>query len=70
MVKVIKREGETSGAMFFRFSKKIKQSGILKESKKRRFRSRPVNRRKKRLSAKHREEKKAEVKKARKMGVV
>ena len=56
--------------MLFRFSKKVKQSGVLKESKKRRFRARPVNRRKKRLSAKHREEKKAEIKKARKMGLV
>jgi len=70
MVKVVKREGETAGAMLFRFSKKIKQSGVLKESKKRRFHSRPVNRRKKRLSAKHRDEKKAEIKKARKMGMV
>ncbi|MDO8574435.1 MAG: 30S ribosomal protein S21 [bacterium] len=70
MVKVVKREGETAGAMLFRFSKKVKQSGVLKESKKRRFRARPVNRRKKRLSAKHREEKKAEIKKARKMGLV
>ncbi|HXF44457.1 MAG TPA: 30S ribosomal protein S21 [Candidatus Paceibacterota bacterium] len=50
-VEVRRKEGETLNAFLFRFSKKVKHSGILKESKKRRFHDRNVNRNKRRLSA-------------------
>lgn len=70
MVKVTKKEGESSSALLFRFTKKVKQSGVLKESKKRRFKERPQNKRKKRLSALYREKKKAEISRLKKMGLL
>ena len=69
MVKVAKREGESTSALMFRFSKRIKQSGVFKEAKKRRFKSRPINKRKRRLSALHRDKKKAEVERLKKLGL-
>ena len=57
-------------AFLYRFSKKIQQSGILREAKKRRYKARPVSRIKKRLSALHREQKKEEVKKMKKLGTI
>ena len=70
MVGVRKKEGESAGLLLFRFSRKIKQSGVLKEAKKRRFRARPVNRRKNRLSAIHRANKKTELERLRKLGLI
>ncbi len=69
MVKVVKREGESGSALMFRFSKRIKQSGVFKEVKKRRFKSRPINKRKRRLSALHRDKKKIEVDRLKKLGL-
>ena len=65
-----RREGEPVNAFLYRFSKKVQQSGILREAKKRKFRHRPVSKYKKRLSALHREQKKKEVEKAKKMGTM
>lgn len=70
MLQTKKREGETASAMLFRFSKRVKQSGILKEVRHRRFRGRAENRLKKRMSAKHREEKKAEIARLKKLGLL
>jgi ribosomal protein S21 len=70
MLEVRKKEGESSSALLFRFTKKVKRSGILKEVKKRRFKNRPASRRKRRLSARHREEKKTEIERLRKLGLV
>ena len=70
MVGVRKKEGESPGLLLFRFSRRIKQSGILKEAKKRRFRARSVNRRKKRLSAIHRANKKTEIERLKKLGLI
>ncbi len=69
-MEVKKREGESSSALIYRFTKKTQQSGILKEAKKRRFRSRPVSRIKKRLSALHLVKRRAEVERARKLGIL
>jgi len=69
-MKLKRREGESTGAFLYRFSKKVRQSGILREAKKRKFRHRPVSKYKKRLSALHREQKKKEVEKAKKMGTL
>ncbi|MEK7590560.1 MAG: 30S ribosomal protein S21 [Patescibacteria group bacterium] len=66
---VKKREGESDSALIYRFVKKIKRSGILKEAKHRRFKDRPVSRIKKRLSALHREVKKKEMERAKKLGI-
>ena len=69
-MQVRKKEGETIGSLMYRFSKKVQQSGILREAKKRRFRGRPQNRNKRKLAAMYRDEKKKEVMKARKMGLM
>jgi len=63
-----RREGEPTNAFIYRFSKKIQHSGILREAKKRKFKTRPESKLKKKLSALHREKKKKEIAKARKMG--
>ncbi len=69
-MEIKRREGESTNAFLYRFSKKVQQSGILREAKKRKFKSRPASKQKKRLSALHREQKKKEVEKARKMGTL
>ncbi len=69
-MEIKKREGESSGSLLYRFSKKVQQSGILREVKKRRFHTRDVNKRKVRLSALHREVKRKEFERARKLGLV
>jgi len=68
MLEVRKKEGESPNALLFRFTKRVKRSGLLKEAKKRRFHNRPENRRARRLSALHRIEKQAEVEKQKKSG--
>ena len=68
MLQINKKEGESSASLLYRFTKKVQQSGVLRESKKRRFRSRTPNRLKRKLSALHREVKKKEMELARKMG--
>lgn len=70
MMEVRKKENETSNALIYRFLKRIQHSGILREAKKRRFRDRSANRMKRRLSALHRENKKKEVEKAKKLGIL
>lgn len=69
-VKVMKKEGESSAAMMYRFTKKIQQGGILKEAKKRRFYERPKNRNKRRVLALKRETKKAEVQYKKRWGLL
>lgn len=69
-MQVRKKEGENLGSLLYRFSKKVQQSGILKEAKKRRFYHRPKNRVKRKLAALYREQKKLEVAKAKKMGLL
>jgi len=70
MIEVRKKENESSASLFYRFTKKVKRSGVLKEAKKRKFRQRPLNKRKVRESALHREARKKEVEQERKMGRV
>lgn len=67
-MEVRRKEGENPNSLIFRFLKRMQQTGILRESKKRRFRGRPINRLKRKLSALHREEKKVEYEKAKKLG--
>lgn len=69
-MEIKRREGEPISAFLYRFSKKIQQSGVLREAKKRRFQKRPVSKQKKRLSALHREQKKKEVEKMKKLGLL
>ena len=67
---VRRKEGETTGSLLYRFSKKVQQGGILKEAKKRRFHSRPINKTKMRFSAIHREEQQKERERLRKLGML
>ncbi len=64
-----RREGETASAFLYRFTKKVKHSGILREVKKRQHKKRPISKRERKLSAIHRETKKKEIERARKLGI-
>lgn len=65
-----KKEGESINTFLYRFNKKIQQSGVLKEAKKRRFHRRLTNRRQRRLSAVYRAQKQKEIEKLKKYGLV
>ncbi len=65
-----RKQGESISAFLYRFSKKIQQSGILREAKKRKYRSRPVSKNQRRLLAIYRSKKQKEMEKAKKMGVL
>ena len=67
-MEVRKRKNENVGSFLYRFSKRIQQSGVLKEVRKRRVRSRPENKRKRKLSALYRMKKKDEMAKSKKYG--
>ncbi len=67
---VKKKETESAGSLIFRFTKKVQQSGVLMEAKKRRFKKRPPNNRARHLSALHRIAKKAEYDKKKKEGLM
>jgi len=68
VIEVRRKEGETLGALLYRFSKRVKHSGILKEAKNRRFHFRNVNRNKRRLSAIYRARKAEALRRERKYG--
>lgn len=68
MLEVKKREGETAGSFLFRFTKKVKRSGVLKEVRKRRFRGREKNKGKRRAGALYRLKRKQEFEEERKYG--
>lgn len=67
-MEVRKKENESTNSLIYRFIKRVQQTGVLREAKKRRFHSRTQNRLKRKLSALHRETKKKEMELARKMG--
>ena len=69
-IEVRKREGESPTSILFNFTKRVKRSGILKEVRSRKFHSRATSRIKRRLSAIHRDEKKAEVNRMKKLGLL
>jgi len=67
-VVVKKREGESGTALVYRFTKKVQRSGVLREARKRRFHKRKENKNKRRKSALHREKRRVEIEKSKKMG--
>lgn len=69
-VEIRKKEGESAGTLIYRFTKKVQQSGIVKEAKRRRFTHRYQSRIKRRLSAIHRAKKAKEVEKMKKLGLI
>ena len=63
-----KKDGESNSSLIYRFTKKVMQSGTLKQSKSKRYHERAVNRGKRRVSALQRGIKKEEVRRAKRMG--
>jgi ribosomal protein S21 len=68
MIEVKRKEGESVNAFLYRFTKKIQHSGIVKESKKKRFHSRTQNKRGRKDSALYRINKKIETEKLKRLG--
>lgn len=69
-IDVRKREGESASSMMYRFTKRVQQSGVLREAKKRRFHHRSTSRLTRKRSALHRAGKRKEMDRARKLGIV
>ncbi len=68
LIQLKRKEGESTGSFLYRFSTKIKQSGVLKEAKRRRFKTRDLNKRKRKLGALYRLSKAQEMKELKKYG--
>jgi len=69
-LEVKKKEGETGSSLLFRFSKRIRQSGVLTEVRKRQFRRRASNRRQRRVSAVYREGERVKRARLKKLGLL
>ncbi len=69
MIEVRKRENESPNALLYRFTKRVKRSGVLLEARKRAFHKRPPSKQKKRLAAIKREQKRQEILRMRKLGL-
>ena len=69
MLSVRKRESESPTSLMYRFNKRIKQSGLVKEVRKRRFTDRAVSKLKVKIKALHRETSKKEYQYKKKMGI-
>ncbi|HOB89716.1 MAG TPA: hypothetical protein PLN18_01785 [Candidatus Colwellbacteria bacterium] len=67
---VRKKEGESAGSLIFRFGKKIQQSGVIQETKKRRFKQRDANKRSKRVAALYKARKRKDIEKKKKLGLM
>jgi ribosomal protein S21 len=68
-IEVRKKEGEPGNSLLYSFTRRVKRSGILRETRARRFRGRPVSRVKRKLSAIHRDEKRALMERQKKLGL-
>ena len=69
-LEVKRKENESPATLLFRFSKKVRQSGILAETRRRRSHLRSQNKRKRRLSAIYRADKKVEMQRKKKLGLL
>lgn len=69
MVSVKKREGESSNSLIYRFNKRTRQSGLIKEVRRRRATTRKISKTKIRQSAIHRDEQKSAHLRRRKLGL-
>lgn len=56
--------------MLYTFTRRVRRSGVLKEVRSRKFHDRPKSRVKRRLSAIHREKKRTEVERLKKLGLL
>ena len=69
-IEVRKKEGESGLSILYSFTRKVKRSGIVKEVRHRKFHTRATSRIKRRQSAIHREAKKANVERQKKLGII
>lgn len=69
-IEVRRKEGESGNSVLYTFTRKVKRSGILKEVRKRKYHTRATSRIKRRSSAIHREEKKADIERQKKLGLI
>ena len=69
-MEVRKKEGEATTSLMYRFNKKVRQSGILKEVKGRRFKKREENKTRRKKSALYKSAKQEEVKRLKKLGKI
>lgn len=69
-IEIKKKDGDNPNTLLFNFTKKVKRSGILREMRKRKYHARPTSRVKRRLSAIHRDEKKKELDRMKKLGLL
>lgn len=70
MVSARKREGEPQNSLVFRFTKKVRRSGVILETRGRRAKGRPISRRKRRVSAIFKAGKRVEMARQKKFGVI
>ncbi len=68
-IEIKRRKNENSNAFIYRFNKRVQQSGVLKEVRKRRSSGRTENKLKRRKRALYRITKQADIAKQRKQGV-
>ncbi|MDR3582668.1 MAG: 30S ribosomal protein S21 [Candidatus Pacebacteria bacterium] len=69
-IEVRKKDGESGNSVLYSFTRKVKRSGILKEVRKRKYHTRTTSRIKRRSSAIHREQKKADIERQKKLGLI
>lgn len=69
-IEVRKKDGDSPNAILYNFTRRVKRSGILKEVRSRKYHDRPMSRIKRRASAIHREAKKADIERQKKLGLV
>jgi len=68
MIELKRKDGESVNAFLYRFYKRVRQSGLMKEAKRRRFYSARPNKRARRDSTLYRIEKHKEMERLRKLG--
>ena len=69
-IEVRKKDGESPNAILYNFTRRVKRSGIVKEVRSRKYHERPTSRIKRRSSAIHREEKRVEIDRQKKLGLI
>ncbi len=67
-MEVRKRKSESVSSFLYRFNKRVQQTGVLKEVKRRRVKTRPVNRGARRKAALYRTAKASSIARAKKYG--
>ena len=69
-IRVKKRERESIASLIYRFNKRVLQSGIVKEIKRRQFYEKEPNRNARRASALYKKKKEKEIEQMRKQGLL